>query len=169
MKVINKTNYDTRYLRSLFIKCEKHEGTNHKYRQVKVIYHKTYWVGGYAWYNSHSVVMKLPHDKCLTKSVAQTYLHEVGHNLGLHHKEMPSSGSIDVSWLPNETVPFKKLRPPKPKQSIIEVRTKHAQKKLEEWNKKLVRAKTFVRKYQRKVKYYEKKMVASPVIRRKDG
>ena len=180
MKVINKTNYDTRYLRSLFIKCEKHEGTNHKYRNVKVIYGHTYWVGGYAWYNSHSVVLKLPKRQTIkmtvyhtgekkiseqgasSHQVARTYIHEVGHNLGLHHKDMPSSGSIDVSWLPDEFIPLKKAKTLKPKPNIIEVRARHAQKKLDEWNKKSARAKNLVKKYKRKVKYYEKKMAASP-------
>jgi len=179
MKVINETNYDTRYLRSLFIKCEKHEGTNHKYRIVKVIYHHTYWVGGYAWYNSHSVVMKLPKRQTIkmtnyhtgekTKSeqgasshqVAQTYIHEVGHNLGLHHKDMPSPLTIDVSWLPDELIPLKKPAVATPKPNIGEVRAKHAQKKLDEWQKKFNRAKTFVKKYQNKVRYYEKKRAAT--------
>jgi len=178
MKVINKTDYDTRYLRSLFIKCEKHEGTNHKYRNVKVIYAHTYWVGGYAWYNSRSVVMKLPKRRTIkmtnyhpgdkkievgvsNQRIAQTYIHEVGHNLGLHHKDMPRSSTIDVSWLPDEFIPLKKSKAAKPKPNIVEVRAIKAQKKFDEWSKKLARAKTFVKKYRAKVKYYERKTAAS--------
>ena len=163
MKIINKTNYDTRYLRSLFIKCEKHEGTNYKYREVEVRYNRSCYhrVGGHAWYHSR-FVMKLPREDAKVRRVAQVYIHEVGHNLGLHHKDMASSFSIDVSWLADETIPNKKLKPPKSKPNIVETRAKHAQKKLDEWNKKLNRAKTFVKKYRIKVKYYEKKMAASP-------
>ncbi len=177
MKVTNQTNYDTRYLRSLFTKCEKHEGTNYKYRNVKVIYSRSGRIGGYAWYNSHSVVMKLPKRQAIktinyytrkkgseehgawSHSVAQVYIHEVGHNLGLHHKDMPSSETINISWLSNEICPLKKINPSKP--NIIEARAAKAQKKLNEWVKKLNRAKTYAKKYQKKVKYYEKKMAAS--------
>lgn len=178
MKIINKTNYDTRYLRSLFIKCEKHEGTNYKYREVEVRYSHSWRVGGYAYYNSRYIVMKLPKRHTIkiseyytgkkreeeqgawSQRVAQTYIHEVGHNLGLHHKDMPNSSMIDVSWLSDELLPLKKLKATKPKPNIIEVRANHAQNKLDEWNKKLIRAKTFVKKYRKKVKYYEKKMAA---------
>ncbi len=164
MKVINNTNYDTRYLRSLFIKCEKHEGTNYKYRQVTIKSNSSTWrIGGYAWYNSGSIVIKLPKKEANIRRIAQVYIHEVGHNLGLHHKDMPFSNAIDVSWLPLDVnAPFKKSEAQKPKPNIIEVRATKAQKKLDEWTKKMSRAKTFVKKYRTKVKYYEKKMAASP-------
>lgn len=170
MKVINKTNYDTRYLRSLFIKCEKHEGTNHKHREVRVIFNRHTWrIGGYAWYDSSSVVMKLPRKEANIRRVAQVYIHEVGHNLGLHHKDMSFSNTIDVSWLPDENILLKKPKVAKSKLNIVEVRAKRAQKKLDGWNKKLNQAKTFVKKYRAKVKYYEKKMAASPTNIRKDS
>ncbi len=167
MKVVNKTNYDTSYLRSLFIQCEKYEGTNHRYREVEVIYKKGGGVSGRAWINSRYVEMKLPSytrgPGCPTAhSVAQVYIHEVGHNLGLRHKDMASVNSIDISWLTNESIPLKKLKAIKTKPNIVEVRAKHAQKKLDEHLKKLKREKNLVKKYQRKIKYYEKKMAASP-------
>lgn len=73
---------------------------------------------------------------------------------------MTSAYKIDVSWWPDELVPVKQVVV-KPKPNIIEVRAAKAQKKLDEWLRKTKRAKTLVKKYQRKVKYYEKKAAAS--------
>lgn len=178
MKVINETKYDTRYLRSLFLKCEKYifktylvHGENSR-RRVTVKHTKSDRVRGYAWYHSASMVLKLPRPTATryghkyenhvnARSVARVYLHEIGHNIGLRHDQMGCISNIDVSWCPNEIIPQKTERPAKPKPNIIELRAAKAQAKLEEWTKKLNRAKTYVKKYQRKVKYYQKKTAAS--------
>ncbi len=160
MKLINKTNYDTRYLRSLFIKCEKHEGTNHKFREVEVLKSKRGRIHGKAWYNSYHINMYLPRD-AKSRSIAQIYIHEVGHNLSLRHRDMTPIHRIDVLWLPDEVVPLKKPKASKPKPNIVEIRAKHAQKKLDKWQKKLNRAKILVNKYRKRVRYYEKKKAAS--------
>lgn len=180
MKITNKTNYDTKYLRRLFLACEKHEGTNYQTRRIKIIWARRNCIHGYAYYNSNSVVLKLPKqyrhfevvDGCTTrdkeftplnaKRLAQIYIHETGHNHGLYHKDMQDYWIIDVSWMPDESVPIKQVTI-KPKPNIIETRANKAQKKLVKWTGKLNRAKTYVRKYQRQVKYYEKKMAASNV------
>jgi len=95
------------------------------------------------------------------RRVAQIYIHEVGHNLGLHHKDMPLSVNIDISWLPDESVPLKAAKLQKPKPNVVEVRAIQAQKKLDKWQIKLKRAKTYVKKYRKKVQYYEKKRIAA--------
>lgn len=178
MKVKNETKYDTKYLRRLFLACEKHifqiylvHGEK-KYRQVTVKTHKTFWIGGYAWYNSISIVIKLPPPASIRLGhitrentvsacrLAQVYLHEVGHNLGKKHKEMGHSSDINVDWWPDENVPLKQVIE-KPKPNLVEARANKAQKKLDEHLKKFNREKNLVKKYQQKVRYYEKKMAAS--------
>jgi lipid II:glycine glycyltransferase (peptidoglycan interpeptide bridge formation enzyme) len=94
------------------------------------------------------------------KDVIQTYLHEVGHNLGLHHNKMGYYWNINTSWWPDEMVPLKVVKE-KPKINLIEVRAAKAQKKLEEWQRKVKRASKLVKKYQCQVRYYEKKMAAN--------
>ena len=177
MKITNKTQYDGRYLRRLFLECERHIFTTYlrhsesKYRVVTVKYHthkNNHSVGGFAFYNSQTLTITLPRPRkeltlpmfVRSQRVAQVYLHEVGHNLGLRHKQMIPSSNIKVAWLPEETVPLKTVKE-KPKQNIVEARAVKAQKKLEEWQGKVRRANKLVKKYQRKVRYYEKKMAAT--------
>lgn len=172
MKVKNETHYDTFYLRRLFLACEKQmfriclKHTTPKWRRVEVRYNKkNRRVNGRATISGSWVGMFLPkptQDYLPTaQSVAQVYIHEVQHNLGLRHKDMIPVNKIDVSFLPNEYIMLKPAKPAKPKPNIIEIRAAKAQKKLDGWQKKLNRAKTFVRKYQRKVRYYEKRRAAS--------
>ena len=168
MKIVNKTKYSTRFLRKIFIACEKHEGTNWKHRQVEVRPKKGPRIHAFAGYNARYVVMKLPitpNDNEYGSNkyhLARVYIHEVGHNLGLRHKDMLSHYGIDVSWLGNnEPIPLKTVKA-KVKIPVIKQREVHAIKKLEEWEKKLKRAKTLVRKYKMKVKYYEKRKAADP-------
>ena len=87
--------------------------------------------------------------------VAQVYIHEVGHNLNLRHKEMVKWWDIPVNFIDAGKVDFKMAC--SPKRSTVEKNEEKARKKLAEWEKKLNRAKTFVKKYKQKVKYYDKK------------
>ena len=178
MKIDNETKYDTKYLRRLFKECEKHIFQTYlvhgesKHRYISVKTHRARWIGGFGFYHSVSLRIKLPSpvsthlghikrtNEVSARRVAQVYLHEVAHNLGKRHKQMTSAYKIDVSWWPDELVPVKQVVV-KPKPNIIEVRAAKAQKKLDEWLRKTKRAKTLVKKYQRKVKYYEKKAAAS--------
>lgn len=181
MKIENKTDYDTRYLRRVFMACEKHEGTNPKHRFVRVTYNTTCRIRGSAWIGCHSLTMTMPKPRkdglvrdgimidgeivdrygANVHNLARVYIHEVDHNLGLRHKDMSEWWNIDVSWLPeNELIPMK-VKAPKAKRNIVEVRAENAQKKLDEWTKKLNRAKTGVKKYRRKVRYYERKTAAN--------
>ena len=120
MKVKNKTNYDTRFLQSLFIKCDKHEGANPKYREVCVYKSKRNRVHGRAWIRSRYIDMYLPDDADI-KSVVRVYIHELGHNLGLRHKDMVDISLIDTAWITDIAIPLKKQKLIKPKSNIIEV------------------------------------------------
>lgn len=171
MQIENKTIYDTRYLRRLFIACEKHEGTDSRHRRVTIKYHRRQdgLAHGYAWLNSCSVVMTMPHPGNLNNRypvctpsahrVAKIYIHEVGHNMNLNHKEMDNLYSFAIDFWPDEQIPVKQIAA-KPKPNIIEVRAGRAQVKLGKWIARERRAAKAVKKYRRQVNYYQTKMAA---------
>ena len=149
LMILNRTDYSGRDLRAVFLECMKHEGMNRCKVEVRKSRGKN--VGGYAWYHSVSVVMKLPtkftiykhhycrssakvieatlkrgwgmpkcellgrekHEFCINRTVdggdempremvervAQVFIHEMHHNIGLKHKEMKRSTGIDVSYV----------------------------------------------------------------------
>ncbi len=172
MKIDNKTIYSTKHLKKIFIACEKNEGTDYKNRHIEIRYTRNCDVNGFAWYNSNKVVMRLPrprHGKsqAYIHKVSRVYIHEVGHNLNLKHKEMMKWWDIPIDFLKEGEVELKPVAS-KPKKEAVEktkkvkksaavVNEEKARNKLAEWEKKMSRAKTFVKKYQKKVKYYDRK------------
>lgn len=98
-------------------------------------------------------------NKFPVKDYAQVLEHEIGHNLGLRHKEMMRVGNIDVAYVEGFAVEPKKKRPKsKPNRDLIQERADNAKKQLKKWELKLKRSKTFYKKWADKVKYYEKKL-----------
>lgn len=170
MRIINETNYDTRYLRVLFLQCEKRsfevylKHSEPKYRRITVVYGR-YRNGGLASINGTWIKMKL--SRTLppnARMVAAIYLHELGHNLGLRHQQMVPLANLEkyVTWIPDgEIVPVKPAKE-KPAVDHNAIKLAQAEQKLKEWNRRLKRAQTAIAKYRRKVNYYQKKAAACP-------
>lgn len=165
MKVINETDYDTMYLKRLFLECEKYCAfwklcgpNDKKHREVTVVNKKGGGHAGTAWYNTYSIVMKLPYDpkKSNTHIIAQIYTHEVEHNSGQHHRGQADCFKRRITFWADEVVPTK-VKKEKPKISIVAKREKKAREQLKKWETKLKRAKTAVAKYVKQIKYYENK------------
>jgi len=154
MKVENHTIYNTRDLRKLFLAGLKHEGMDPKNYKIVVKYRKgrTY---GYAYYNRKWIQINLPKEcyQLSIKQVARTLVHEICHNRGLRHREMDYK-TIDTSWAEGYSIRFEK---PKEKKRDIQLeRFEHAKKMLDKYESKLKRQKNLVKKWKRKVYYYEK-------------
>ena len=159
MKITNKTRYDGRYLRKLFLECERREGTTGR-RDVQIIEIKGQNVYGRASLYRPWVLMKLPKNHDVSaRTVAQVYIHEVGHNQSLRHKEMMKWWKIDVSWWPDENVPLKTQKE-KPKRDLVLERSKKALAQFEKWDKIYRRAIKKRGHYKQKVNYYHKKLAA---------
>ncbi len=159
MEIENKTNYDIRYLRRLFMACEKFASfwkmcgpDDYKFRKIKIVTARCSRCSGYAWYDTYSIVLKLPKNSTgnITKRIAGIYIHEVEHNSGKHHKDMAKWHLRPVDFWPDEPLPLKVIKI-KPKINIVEKRETKARASLKAWQTKLKRAKTGVKKYQAKV------------------
>lgn len=180
LTIENKTNYKTKDLRKLFLECMKREGVQNCY--VKVKYSRKSYINGYAWYNSYNVVMFFRKTKIfhiagsngteykrreiteLTPEeivrTSQVFIHELGHNRGLRHDEMVSSFNMDCSWT-NEFQIRTNEKKPKPKRNLKQERYEHSQKKVKQLTTKLKRNQTLLKKWKKKVRYYERNIKSS--------
>jgi len=181
MRVDNHTDWDTKQLRKLFAAClaEVRKTETHwslARMSIRVKTHRSPYVGGYAWHDSNGIVMKLPKEIPaeipqgfdFTQKIADTFIHEIGHCI-LGRKRKHRKGDIIEpvyrTWI-LETIsmgkfPLEKIETPKrPKGEIVSDRYGRALVNLKKANTRLKRAKTLYDKWNRKVRYYEKKMVA---------
>jgi IS1 family transposase len=89
---------------------------------------------------------------------AQVLAHEFGHNRHLYHKEMCAVGDINTDYAEKFKVQPKQIIE-KPKTYLIATRHELAKKKLAEYAAKTKRYVKLLKKWQKKVKYYENKKV----------
>jgi len=180
MKIKNKTAYDTRRLRAVLIACArevwKREGSHYikpKNLHVDVHYHRgASWVGGYAWYNSSSIVLKLPRPTRLyrykeplafERNVADVFIHELGHCLGIkghRNGRHDTHEHLYQDWIAAavfEPIGLAEVRQ-KPKPDLRTQRYEHAKRTAEKHQRNLNRTKTLLKKWQRRVRYYERTM-----------
>ena len=182
MKIINQTAYDTRGLRDVFIACarevwrrEKDRNTKPKNLRVTVKYHRgASWIGGYAWHNASSVVLKLPRPERLQRfteplaferKIADVFIHELGHCIGIRgHRNGDKHDTHEhlyQDWIKEAIGEGFKVAvavpKPKPDRKTIQAkRYEHAQKMLAKHQRNLNRTKTILKKWQRRVRYYER-------------
>lgn len=86
---------------------------------------------------------------------AQVLEHEIGHNLGLRHNDMSKVYDLDTSYL-KDFVIEKQL--PKEKKVIdhVMLRREKAVKKVKELQSRLKRTETLLKKWSKRLRYYEK-------------
>jgi hypothetical protein len=100
---------------------------------------------------------ELPEDVLFV--LAQVFEHEVGHNLGLHHREMKEWWKLEPTWHEGLHIRRKEEKAKPTIADKVRKRAEHAMKKLEEHEKKLAREEGLVRKWRAKVRYYQRQGV----------
>ena len=182
MIVKNETNWNTEQLKNIFQLCfnkvKETEKWKFKTLTVKVKNHRRYWVGGYAYYNSNFIAIKMPSLALLEKEkvkwdcnytgfdlsrkVADTFLHEIGHCLGIHHHNKDAGERLYQDWIKQnisvETHPLSVIanEPPIDKAIILKRKYDTATQNLKKAATRMKRAETIYKKWDRRVRHYGK-------------
>jgi len=175
MKIVNETAWETKALRKLFAAClaevrktEKHPCTGNL--KVKVVWHKSDWVGGRAGINSTWMTMKIPRlvtSRTFPQDVARIFIHELGHCLGINrHRNYHTIEHLYSDWIKENisdtNYHLVMIDKPKRRKPDAEARLQNALKNLRTAQTRIKRAKTLLNKWVRRVKYYEKMAMSQP-------
>jgi len=93
-------------------------------------------------------------DESEVERFSQIFIHELGHNRVLHHDEMLGSWKIDCKWARDFKVNIRENKP-KIKRDLKQDRYDNAKNKVKELMTKIKRNNTLLKKWEKKVRYYE--------------
>lgn len=166
MKILNKTSYLTKDISQILNWCLKKEGMVGKNLVVEIIETRRVYdshrdfVGGYAYYgegdfNQRNYIMLKLAKRGTFKAfdLAHTFIHELAHTRGVKHSEMgifPEENDVPDMEIRKKSIPQKK--------DFRILRYENAIKKSKEYERKMKRTQNLMRKWQKKVKYYQKRM-----------
>jgi hypothetical protein len=106
MKLINKTKYDTRTVRSILAAVHvagaavrvgnrnaRHDGKLRTWKSLTITltYNSTHWgrqYSGYAYFHGHESTLRVPKGKLDVEKFAALWQHELAHLYGIRHKDM---------------------------------------------------------------------------------
>ena len=212
MRIENSTRWTTRSLRKIFGACMKElrrrEGKTLKpfdRWRIAVVDHRTYWVGGYAYYNTTALTLKLPvpdgqrfkrtnstikswppkksevtilpPDLKFSREVADVFFHELGHCLGVAHSTAPQRRvrddravclgvTIELSFrewiqeaITEDFILVEKITTA-PRRDFQVERYLRAVANLKRAETRHRRATTLLKKWRKKVRYYEAAIAA---------
>ena len=171
MKIIKNTSgYDSRKLQSLFTaihnEIAKDEGRLKHWNYLWVeIRAKSYGYSGKAYlgkvYGDGWDMFLSVSPRLTLKELSQLFAHELYHSYGFNHHQFKSN-PLDEKQMARLKNKFKiedlhRVEKPKVKVDHVKLRYENAQKKLAEWESKQKRTNNLVKKWKKKVAYYEKK------------
>lgn len=166
MKILNKTSYSTKDISQILNWCLKREGMVGKNLVVEIIETRRVYdshrdfVGGYAYYgegdyNQRNYIMLKLAKRGTFKAfdLAHTFIHELAHTRGVKYEEMEiylEEDEVPEMQINKKNVPQKK--------DFRAARYENAIKKSKEYERKVKRTQNLLKKWNKKVRYYQKKM-----------
>lgn len=176
MKIINKTQYDTRQLRTIicavYNRVKKTEGPLYFWSEQKITItsgrrrRRKHTAGGRAGIDAPYMYLYLPIDKCDTADFAWTVEHELLHNYGYGHRKMPAvdwgNYRKNYQWAVEQYGEFLFPKPLR-KKPVVNLQTKRYEKLCQReavWLSKLRRAQNALAKIKNGKRYYEKQLAA---------
>lgn len=180
MKIINKTRYDTRLLRSIicatYNRLKNTEGALYFWKGLKITItsgrrrrHK-HLAGGRAGIDAPYMRLFLPTDRCDTADFAFTIDHELLHNYGYDHRKMPTKriGDYrdDFRWAAEKygEYIYPKALKEKPAVDLQTRRYERLCQREKTWLSKESRAKKALAKIRKSKRYYENQLAAKNKI-----
>lgn len=174
MRIDNQTEWNTDDLRSLFAagldKNRKHEGPFQSSRlRIKVVYsrrHDRY--SGHAWLNTGHIRIRLPKPEydLNVRMTAAIFDHELQHCRGYRHEHglcphISEAGLEACAWADAFTISIKTPKEPMPREHVLAAKMQHALDRAKAALTKKKRAETIHKRWQRRVKYYERAITAA--------
>ncbi len=136
-------------------------------------------IHGRAWYNSYNIIMRLPEwrygcsddrkiiqepiqelNKKEVTALAQIFIHEVGHNQNLRHREMADWWNFNVDYTNDFKIRMHQKKE-KPKHNLQMKRYENVMVHINDKTKKIKRLNNQLKKWKLKQKYYENKLEAN--------
>jgi hypothetical protein len=189
MKIINKTNLNTKLLGAFIRRVAVHEQLTQNdidkfdvriiYRRQSRHFEKDH-TGGYAWLRTWSFVLKVPKNIMPNKpAMAKTIAHELAHCQGVRHGSAMNNPQYgwytgwQEYWKWAEELPLAFNVPDeKPKlkgDALVLKKLEHCQAAIVKWERKARLAKTKQHKWVAKAKYYEKQLQKAAMSPPADG
>jgi len=189
MRLINKTHWRTDHLRAIIqrVALEELQPAERKRMTVTIQYghgrrlgHAPFGqksIGQFCAWNSGRITLFVNREGVESKrdQLAHTAAHEFAHTRGMRHHEMAGPRyNWDVGWeslyawaveMPLEK---KVVRPAPRPEEIMEKRRGVALLQLAKWLTRVKRAQTCLKRWQRRVRYYDKKAAAHGLSGRAD-
>lgn len=177
MLLKNQTNYKSADLRRFFFAGLRAKGASTS-KHILVIYGRGLAHHGLATigrgHEASWIRMSLPRDptKLDILKIARVFEHEVDHNLGLGHRHMQNWWTLQPTWQEGLELRHQaKQKTVKVARNLRAEREARARKLLARAERKLAAAERLVKKWSKKVRYYEKtsEKIAAGGTKQKDA